>query len=108
VDYWQADTLPAEQWAARPLILVGSRNHLPLAADLVEKLAPDATSFVTRLSLPATPPRLVVSGADPRAVEQAGMDLLLRWWRHAKDAAARRVGLVEKELPRGSDPAQLP
>ena len=52
--------------------------------------------------------RLIVSGEDSLAVEHAGMDLLLRWWRNAKDSAARRVGLVEKELPRGGDATKLP
>jgi hypothetical protein len=63
---------------------------------------------VTRVKGPGDQAWLAVSGPDPAAVEQAGMDLALRWWRKAKDSAARRVGLAEKELPRGGDATKLP
>ena len=36
------------------------------------------------------------------------MDDVLRYWRTAKDSVARRIGLVQKELPRTPDPAKLP
>ncbi len=49
-----------------------------------------------------------MSGADNLEAERAAMDWTLRFWKYAKDSAARRVGLVEKELPLGVDPAQLP
>lgn len=51
---------------------------------------------------------LTVTGRDSRAVEQSGMNLILRYWKFAKDSAARRVGLARKDLPRGGDPAKLP
>ena len=51
---------------------------------------------------------LMIGGKDPREVENAGMDLILRYWKYAKDSAARRVGLARKDLPKGGDPAKLP
>jgi hypothetical protein len=51
---------------------------------------------------------LMVGGKNSREVEQAGMNLILRYWTLAKDSAARRVGLVRKDLPRGGDAAKLP
>lgn len=51
---------------------------------------------------------LMIGGKDSRAVEQAGMDFLLRYWKFAKDSAARRVGLARKDLPRSADAAKLP
>jgi hypothetical protein len=51
---------------------------------------------------------LMVEGKNPRAVEEAGMNLILRYWKFAKDSAARRVGLARKNLPKGGDAAKLP
>jgi hypothetical protein len=36
------------------------------------------------------------------------MDLMIRYWKFAKDSAARRVPLGAKEIPQGGDPALLP
>jgi hypothetical protein len=52
--------------------------------------------------------RLIVGGATPEDAEAAAMDLLIRFWKYAKDSAGRRVGLVAKEIPQGGDPALLP
>jgi hypothetical protein len=51
---------------------------------------------------------LMIGGKDSREVENAGMDLILRYWKYAKDSASRRVGLARKDLPKGGDPAKLP
>jgi hypothetical protein len=51
---------------------------------------------------------LIITGKDSREVETAGMNFILSYWTHAKDSAARRVGLVEKQLPRGVDATKLP
>jgi len=40
--------------------------------------------------------RLRVTGQTAEQVAQAAMDLTLRYWKNAKDSAARRVGLVEQ------------
>ena len=50
----------------------------------------------------------IISGSDSEGVEKVGMDLLLRYWLTAKDSAAARVCVVEKQLPRGIDPTKLP
>lgn len=54
------------------------------------------------------PDWLMVGGKDSREVEETGMNLILRYWKYAKDSAARRVGLARKDLPKGGDPAKLP
>ena len=51
---------------------------------------------------------LLVTGKNTRETEQAGMNLILRYWKYAKDSAARRVGLARKDLPRGGDAVKLP
>jgi hypothetical protein len=51
---------------------------------------------------------LAITGADSDAVEKGGMNFILSYWKNAKDSAARRVGLVAKELPKGGDAAKLP
>jgi hypothetical protein len=56
-----------------------------------------------------TPTRaLLITGGDPEVVEKAGMEFILSYWKNAKDSAARRVGLVTRDLPRGGDAAKLP
>jgi hypothetical protein len=51
---------------------------------------------------------LLITGKNTREVEDAGMNFVLRYWKFAKDSAARRVGLARKDLPRGVDAAKLP
>jgi hypothetical protein len=51
---------------------------------------------------------LMITGRNSRAVEEAGMSFILRYWKFAKDSAARRVGLARQDLPRGGDAAKLP
>ena len=51
---------------------------------------------------------LMVGGKDSREVEEAGMELVLRYWKFARDSAVRKVGLSRKDLPRGGDAAKLP
>ena len=108
VDALQMNDLPQEKWKTHILILVGTRGCHPIVAAARDQLAPNAPSFVAKIQPVDSPTKLVVSGNDSLAVEHAGMDLLLRWWKHAKDSAARRVGLVEKELPHGGDATKLP
>lgn len=107
VGFWQADTLPAGHLKTHRLILVGTPQSHPIIAEAAKR-ASNSPSFVASVQPPDAPQRLVVGGHDSRAVQLAGTDLLLRWWTHAKDSAARRVGLVEKKLPRIQDPAKLP
>ena len=39
---------------------------------------------------------------------EEGVEFTLAFWRHAKDSAARRVGLIKKQVPAGADVANLP
>jgi len=108
VDIYQLDDLPA---AVEPgtLILVGTPKSHALMARIADML-PVAGSFVQRVEPAAGGDAtwLIVGGSDSRAVEESAMDYVLRYWRSARDSAARRIGLVEKELPRTVDPAKLP
>lgn len=85
------------------LIFVGTPKSNEAIAKLQNKLTTAKFGSVTQIDS-----TLIVSGEDSLAVEHAGMDLLLRWWKLAKDSAARRVGLVDKDLPRGGDATKLP
>ncbi|MEO6654791.1 MAG: hypothetical protein ABIO36_01780, partial [Pyrinomonadaceae bacterium] len=51
---------------------------------------------------------LILSGADNLEAERSAMDWTIRFWKYAKDSAARRIGLIEKDLPLGVDPQGLP
>jgi hypothetical protein len=70
----------------------------------------DNLVFVAAKSIQASSrkPALSMTGTDSEAVERAGMEFILRYWKHAKDSAARRVGLSDKQLPRGVDAVKLP
>jgi hypothetical protein len=50
----------------------------------------------------AAAPALVLKDFD------ASVKFTLSYWMHAKDSAARRVGLVKKKVPAGADVANLP
>jgi hypothetical protein len=89
------------------VILVGTPKSNPLIKQLEQRLGKLETGCVQQF-VESRGKVLAVSGEDSVAVEHAGMDLLLRWWKSAKDSAARKIGLVEKELPRGGDAAKLP
>jgi hypothetical protein len=45
--------------------------------------------------------RLVIAGASEKDVSAAAMDYVVRFWKNAKDAGARKVGLVEAKLGDG-------
>ncbi|MBA3298361.1 MAG: hypothetical protein H0U19_15660, partial [Acidobacteria bacterium] len=108
VDILQLDDLE-DAAPSGTLILVGTARSHALVARVADRL-PSAASFVQRVDAPADggPAWVVVSGADSRAVEESALDYVLRYWRSARDSAARLIGLVEKELPRTVDPAKLP
>ncbi|MEO6237221.1 MAG: hypothetical protein ABIQ52_09500, partial [Vicinamibacterales bacterium] len=106
VEIYQLDDLP-DSTAPGTIILVGTAKSHALIARAAG--LPSGGSFVQRLDPPGGGrPWVIVGGADSRAVEDAALDYVLRYWRSAKDSAARRIGLVEKTLPRSPDPAKLP
>ncbi len=88
------------------LIVVGTKETNKLVAELAPSVP--STNSVSSVHPAGQPFRLVISGDDSLAVEDAGMDFLLRYWKSAKDSAVRRVGVVEKELKRGDDASALP
>ncbi|HSU57397.1 MAG TPA: hypothetical protein VLT36_25365, partial [Candidatus Dormibacteraeota bacterium] len=97
------------EWAKQKsnLVLVGTAQSLPLLSNL--KVAADGTNgFYGSVSGAAGSEYVPVTGADSRAVENAGMNFILSYWKNAQASAARRVGLAAKELPRGLDAAKLP
>jgi hypothetical protein len=109
VKIYELKDLPKNERAA--LILVGTAQTNQLIAAVNSKIPENVRSakqFAARTGENAGEDWLVFSGADPLEAERAAMDWTIRFWKYAKDSAARRVGLVEKELPLGFDPAQLP
>ncbi len=92
------------------LILVGTlKTNSLVAAAMKDSSMETAPRFVTRAALNGEHGDwLVIGGATPEDAERAAMDLIIRYWKFAKDSAARRVPLVAKEIQQGGDPALLP
>lgn len=110
VKMYEQKDLPQNERSA--LVLIGTAKTNPLIASVMAKLPANLTKakqFVAQ-SAGENPGEdwLVLSGAEPLDSEVAAMDWTVRFWKYAKDSAARRVGLVEKELPLGVDPTGLP
>jgi hypothetical protein len=111
VEVYELNDLPADLKARGTLILVGTPKTNSLIQSVQNTMGDinGAKRFVARVSADGSHGDwLVFSGADPVDAELAAMDFTIRFWKFAKDSAARRIGLVEKELPLGFDPAQLP
>ena len=107
VEIYQLNDLP-DGADAGTLILVGTAKSHALVARVPG--LPSAGAFVQRVEPPAGSRGawVIVGGPDSRTVEESALDYALRYWRTARDSAARRIGLVEKALPRTVDPAKLP
>lgn len=108
VKIYELKDLPKNERAA--LILVGTAKTNQLIGEINSKIPAELNSkkeFVANISNNGEN-WLILSGQEPLDAERAAMDWMLRFWKYAKDSAARRVGLVEKELPLGVDAAQLP
>jgi hypothetical protein len=111
VEVYELNDLPADLKARGNLIVVGTPKTNSLIQSVQNTMGDinGAKRFVARVSADGSHGDwLVFSGADPLDAELAAMDFTIRFWKFAKDSAARRIGLVEKELPLGFDPAQLP
>jgi len=109
VKIYELKDLPKNERAA--LILVGTAKTNQLIAAVNSKIPENIRNtkqFAARSGENSGEDWLIFSGADPLEAERAAMDWTIRFWKYAKDSAARRVGLIEKELPLGFDPAQLP
>src|SRR5262249_43104911 len=90
------------------LILVGTPATHSLLASLNLPAFNGTNGFSGLITKSTLNPTFVLTGADSRQVENAGMNFILTYWKNAKDPAARRVGLATKELPRGIDATKLP
>jgi hypothetical protein len=92
------------------LLLVGtSKTNKLIGEGMRGSELTEAERYVAVVPANATQgERLIIGGATPEHAEAAAMDLLIRFWKYAKDSAARRIGLVAKEIPQGGDPALLP
>jgi hypothetical protein len=108
IEMIQLDDFQNSSNQAENIILVGTTKSNAMISSLKAQLPETKTGWVAHVKLPGGQTKLVVSGNNSLSAEQAGMDLLLRWWKNAKDSSARRVGLVEKQLPRGVDATKLP
>jgi hypothetical protein len=110
VKIYELKDLPKNERAA--LILVGTAKTNQLIAAVNSKISANGASakqFAARVTgNNANEDWLIFSGVEPLDSERAAMDWTIRFWKYAKDSAARRVGLIEKELPLGVDPAGLP
>jgi hypothetical protein len=109
VKIYELKDLPKDEQNA--LVLIGTAKTNQLINQVVSKIPANVTAakeFVARVSDNSKNDWLILSGVDNLEAERAAMDWTIRFWKYAKDSAARRVGLVEKELPLGVDAAQLP
>lgn len=108
VKIYELKDLPKNDKCA--LVLIGTAATNELIKRAAERVPPDiatAKQFGARV-VDSNNDWLVLSGTDNLDAERAAMDWTIRFWIYAKDAAARRVGLVEKDLPLGVDPQALP
>jgi hypothetical protein len=71
---------------------------------LIGDTAGQGRSWVAR----PRPNRLIVSGEDEGGVNIAAIDLVLRYWKTAKDSGCRRIALTDKPIEKGADPNALP
>jgi hypothetical protein len=103
VRIFQMNDLPAEaKKRDAALIVVGTLRTNPMVT-LPAKA--DAKSWVTRSD---DGNRLIVAGDTDANLNLAAIDLVLRYWKHAKDSGCRRIPLTDKPMPKGADPGALP
>jgi hypothetical protein len=107
VKFFSVADLPEELRKKGNLILVG----MPSTHELMKSLPMDEKpkSFVTRAkSNDDHGDWLIVGGEDEASLNLAATDLVLRYWKYAKDAGMRRVPLTNKPIEKGADPGALP
>ncbi|MGI8907566.1 MAG: hypothetical protein ACR2IE_13870 [Candidatus Sumerlaeaceae bacterium] len=112
VNLYNTKTLPAALKLNNNLVLIGTPESNPLLppSPITNKETTGPTAFVYTRNAEPGKQWLIVTGSDTANVNEAAIDLTLRYWRGAKDSAVRKLGgkLVEKALPKGSDAAKLP
>jgi hypothetical protein len=111
VGIYEMHDVPADLKKTGTLILVGTvkTNAMIAAAMKADPNQAKTTQFVRTVGANSEHGAcLIIGGATPQDTERATMDLIIRFWKNAKDAAARRIPLTTKEIPLGGDPALLP
>ncbi|HYO07897.1 MAG TPA: hypothetical protein VER17_02920 [Tepidisphaeraceae bacterium] len=109
---FQLDQLPPDLRTGGNLVLVGTPKTHRLVEEARQVVEPKDAAWVAALGGGsgggATGSRLIVVGDDEAAVNRAAIDLVLRYWKHAKDSGMRRVPLTDKPIESGADPKLLP
>ncbi len=100
VKIFQYNDLPDALRESGNLVLVGTPESNPL---IREAPLPDKSWVAVQ-----KPNRLVVGGEDEASVNIAAIDLVLRYWKYAKDSGCRRIPLTDKPIEKGADPNALP
>jgi hypothetical protein len=100
-----ATGVPVQIYTASALPKEGVTNVIYVGTGKSLKRAVPAGQAITRV---AGSNALVISGPTSQEATVAAMDYVLRYWKTAKDAACRRVPLVEREIAKGGDAGQLP
>ena len=118
VGIYQLDDLPDDLRQSGNLIVVGSPADHELIKSVAGEIEPAGKAWVTRVKpTDAHGDWLIVGGGtgaatrptdDEPAISAAAIDLVLRYWVHAKDSGARRVPLVATPIEEGPDPKLLP
>src|SRR5207253_970524 len=109
VDIYQLNDLPDDVRKSGNLILVGMPSTHTLLGSIDYDRPKNAKSWITRV--PASNDHgewLIVAGEDEASLAMSAEDLVLRYWKTAKDSAARRIGLSDKPIEKGPDPNALP
>jgi hypothetical protein len=101
------DYRPDNSGAEIPII-VGSPDSNPLLKPFEGLMPAEDKGFARLIEKSSKESAFVISGKDSQAIEDAGMNFILDYWKGAKDSAARKSGLVQNELPRGGDATKLP
>ena len=109
VKIFQLNHLPPELRKSGNLIVVGMPGDHELIKSVRGEVEAIGNSWVAR----AKPTQshgdwLIVAGESEAALNLAAIDLVLRYWKHAKDSGARRVPLTDAPINKVADPSLLP
>ena len=84
------EDLPPAALSSGTLLLVGTARSNPLIKAATEPTAPG--HGVVKLEAGTGQQRWIFTGVDPRAVQAAATDFVLRYWQNAQHAAIRITG----------------
>ena len=109
VAIFQLNDLPSEPRKSGNLIVVGMPGDHGLIKSVRGEVEAIGNSWIAH----AKPTQshgdwLIVAGESEAALNLAATDLVLRYWKHAKDSGARRIPLTDVPISEGADPSLLP